>query len=1127
MLWAATALGETVAFEGAVATSHMLEVTVDGNKRLRSVETWTVRIDDPSVCTSGIPAPVGMEGASEGESVVADGLLKCAAGTETGAELVLTQDLRERSGPYRGHFINAPGIKTERTEVKVVAPTWMPLASWADGPTGREAVSRGGYGLSYTWGGRPIDRPAQVVWSTYAGWDDLSSAVNRSLRGKISDAGELGELGTWNEASIEDVAAKVYAKVPLSDTGASSWEECRSAAEILTAGEAVSVWERSIVLVAALRAAGFEAEAAQFDPVDTVGAPISLVDPNRLAAPAVAVGSDFRPQWIDPAAIYAPIPEAPLSMRGKPAWRVGDHAVRVPDFVLDHGEVAIRGKVTFEGVDASFKVEITGTGATREYLRELMAPLDDAGRTALIKEMLPEATEILVGAKHVSGVGSKVSIVITGKLPAASTLWGVGIQSTFKPLLAPEVAGRMPGRVRVREELELVAPAGLDWVASTKRDPVITKDLLVFRSIVPMNKALVLTTQIERTGDREAPSAEVAAELTKQAGLGPKVYAVPPGGKALKSPKKDTALSKVEKVTMAASILAEHGKPEKAAKLFAKTLKRSTPDEVTAALTQTSLQGSDAVWSALYGEVAEPYAKLAVLEEMDKKGLTRQAWQLSTSLTRTEDQELKRRALLAVLKYQGDKPDPAVDLEASKAWIAPKKLIKAAYKIGEELGAQDPTMVALTVEDLLVRGRAVEAREILTVAEEEGITNGLVAVLLADADAVDGRVVSDVLRALEAATEQRPTDPEVFRNAARTAKRVRRPDLAVQYAAQAARLAFDDPHRWIEVLDYALESGDLTTAVEAARHASDPNPDHRRAGIRLKLVALSAGDIELSNIGARRGRQAPETMLPELQHNIDRASDEAQLSLLLHHDGQVVKSPELLAKRAEMLLRAHRFDEAYRDGWLLLSEHNDRAGYGVDFAARRGTHFVSPAALRDLNNAVGRSDLSRTVRMEWNLLALHTDPLGDAYRLKKDPRAQQLARSKSRADEVAKQVPGWESDKPDLKVKAPSGDWRTNYAAGRPTGIVAYSEKVTGSEILILSQTLGLIPGPVGVVFEQPERPVYTRWDGANVYQVRSSLFPCWAALLYRDEGDLVGLGPTEEDALWALDTAVSSLAEE
>ncbi len=1110
----------------ATVLEHRIEAKVDGNARLNRTITWKVRVDDAKACEGGLRAPGIMEAQVEGATVI-NGYLGCKAATAVGKTFEFTVEERVSGQPFDEVLLASPDLPTERTVIDISAPSWMPLAVWQDDAiVATHESSRGYNSASYIWTHRGPERPTRAAWSIHKDWLGAAGKIEGALKYKISSGRELGELGELDGKSVAEVTQAVYEAMPLG-TGVQqyAWDErdlpkARDIVKAMAADDApegVSVTERALVLISALRAAGHDAHPALFDPSRLQDAvPLSLVNPSRYTDVAVAVVANGRTVWIDPASPYAPVPETPRSMAGRAAWHMGDHPVRVPAPKLDIGEIVVTGTVQLGSPKNTVKLDISGTGFAVELLRDIFGPMSTGGRKSKLRELMGEARmeTLSLSLDHLEDAGPEVRIGVSGEVDSLLEPWANGgLRGTVDTMLAPRLAVLAGERVRVREELVLVPPEGHGFIGTDVSPPALDELALVNRQVLVDEEGIVtVSTVIDRLAPTNTP--ELEALMAAQVPVGPTIHVLTPAtGKDIKTAAK--ALPGSDRAVATASLYMATGNKKKAIKALSKANKSN----VAELLGNYTVESDDALWVELWPMLTSDEQRLAALNEMEHKHLRRTAWQFSGTLTRSPDLTVQRKAYLAILRLQGDRPDPAVDKEAYNAWQKPSRLIKQAYKMAQEAGVQDPELFALIAEEQILSNKLRDARSTLESAEEEGMTNTMAAVLSAELDAMEGAVVEDVVTTVSEAALDEPMNSEIWRHAARAMNRIGRRDLAIEYGARAARLAFDEPYRWLEVIDYALEAGDLATALQAARRASDQHPTHRRSGIRLKITALWAGDMALSNVGAVRGSQGEEFEVPSLDVLVAQAGDEGELAVLRHHDGEVWNNKELLNKRARLLLAANYYDEAARDGLILRRKYYDRDGTGIAFAATAASLW-QPNAYKSLDNDVSRSELTRRVRMEWSLISGSRDPKSDAYTLRRqDPKAQLMYDARSKPEDVARMVTGWEAgeDNPDIRLSSP---WRKSTALSGPSGITAYSDRLTGESMLFLGPALGLVPGPAGALFPQPERPTKTLLSGANLYKLRDSHMPIWAGVLYRDDGDVVGLGPTRTAAAHAVEEA-------
>jgi len=410
-----------------VADQH-LEVVVDSHRHLRADTTWKVRVDDPAATTAGLPAPPGLDGASDRGAMVMGDLLVVPGGTASGATFTLTTTHRQRRGPWSGVFLTAADLPVESASARVQVPSWVDATVWFD-PIARPSFERTRYtrAVRADWDDLPASAHGQLVWTTWKSWDEAGDALTRSVEPKLADKQALGSALARDiqGASVADLVDRVDQAVRVSPEDYGSWDTARSATDVVAAGEGTAA-DRGVVLISMLRVGGYDARPALFRPVSTGrGAPLVVPAPAELTRPAVAVVSSRRVLWIDPASEYTTLPDLPASMTGSVAWAPGRLPVPLANQGAMDGMITVNGRLQVApGGDASWSAQITASGTAREWLRSRLAPLAKEGRdTALLRLTHAGRPEIERFQSSMSGLANPQRPLQISLQATTSTRW--------------------------------------------------------------------------------------------------------------------------------------------------------------------------------------------------------------------------------------------------------------------------------------------------------------------------------------------------------------------------------------------------------------------------------------------------------------------------------------------------------------------------------------------------------------------------------------------------------------------------------------------------------------------------------------------------------------------------------
>lgn len=1110
----------------ATVLEHTVSVEIDAARRLTETVRWTVRIDDPAACVAGLVAPHGLDGASDGAARVLEELLIVPADTAAGATFSLTATRTAPAGSHSGVFQSAPELPVVHAQLTVEVPQTVPLTVWAD-PSGTPTFdARRSRHVVIEWTDVAADQLAEAAWSSWTHWFDAARSIGPTVDGRMSDRATLGRalVSDIDGLGVPGIALRMFDTVALDPGPPGTWEGSRTAAAVVGSGHGTAA-ERGVLLIAMLRSAGIPAEPAWFRPSGSRGAvPITVPAPALLPRPLVVVRGPEGTIYVDPAADRATIPENPASLLGATVWVPGELPVRLPETGVTDGAVAINSTstLTADGA-ATWTANLVATGAAQEYLRDLLVPLDEAGRVEAFTRLARQARlgggPIQVTVSGLETPSRRLAITVSGQDPHALAAVPFGLRGTVAPTLAPALGAWLPPRIAITETLAISPPATMQLLGSALDRSAFRPEALVGRHDGREGQRLVLTTEVERPYRATSPSIESRATsfLAEQAPKGVELllFGAPSGttGKALRTAED---LGVAERAVLEALMWFAGGNTLKATK----TLKRAMPtvgfDPMVAALTRYGDPEDPRPWEAL-ASLAEldDLRRMSVVEGLEQAGGRREAWTRAIALRDSSDPEVRIRAMLMMARLQGPKPDPALDPDNAERWVDPHDLAlfasQAAATIPGRTGP-DPRVALLEATLALTEGDSDTAEPLLA-----SLAPGpRVAVLLAHAEAIAGLPVDRVRDAVSAAVAEAPADPAVISGASAALARVGDTPGALDHALVAARLADDDPDLWSLVVPSALAAGDLPTATSAAKRASDLDPESRARAdewATLATLMLLKGDVDAARIRART--RAVENWPPTVD---DRLSlDEAALLAVLEYAEDAVASDRrLLAIRAQLRIANRQLDEAARDGWVLATRHQTAEGWALAFAATAGRQY-STSLVKMLDDAAKTEPTAIATRMEYRLVSGAGDPMEDARKEADDPRARDLVKWTTTPKTAVAALDGWPTTLGAPSARAPVG-YRSHRTLSVLPGVVGFSNPEAMLAVVRVGAVTGLVPPPFGLLYTRNPQ-VVERYAGGQVLQLDGGVMPLYAAVSVAPDarGEVWGFAFTVQGAKHAL----------
>ncbi|MCB9685213.1 MAG: hypothetical protein H6738_06670 [Alphaproteobacteria bacterium] len=1118
----ALGLSPTFAAPPATVLEHRVDVTVDSSRRLSEDVLWTVRIDDPAACTAGLIAPPGLDGAMDGGALVLEELLVVPNDVSAGTVFTLRTNRKLDRAEHSGIFLTAPDLATEQASITVNIPLSQPLTVWADDlalPTFETKRSRK---VTFSWTDLPPGTVAQAAWSTHTDWFEAGENIRSAVEGKLANKDALGrEHAAGIEGlGVAGIAEKAFRAVTLEQGPTGSWVSARPARDTLDAKSGTAA-DRGVVLMSMLKLAGFEAIPAYYRPAGVYGVlPVSVPAPTLLPRPLVVVRRKDGDVFIDPAADRVAIPDRPASLLGATVWVPGELPTHLPEIGVVDGAVAINSSMQLDGDGgATYHVAVQATGAAQEYLRNLLAPLDEAGRTEafarLVRQGHPQTTSLLANISGAEKATKPLKISISGRDLGVLGEVPYGLRGNIAPLLAPALAAWLPPRIRIIESIQITPPTTVQILGISTPESLFHPEALVGRTVKWEGRQITLTSEVERPYRATTPAMEerATAFLAEQAPLGADVLLfTTASGSTAKAVRTAPELSPGDRAVLEALLWFSTDNRGKAEKTLAKASPTVGFEALVAGLTHWADPKDLRPWMALL-QVADEndVQRVQVMEGLEKAGARRDAWELGLQLRASPDPDVRVRALLAVERLQGPEPDPEVDPDAATAWVEPMELIVDAQRAATEISsAPDPRVVFRLAELSIERGDVAGTEALL----EKVDRTGLAEVLLADAAAVGGVPRDEVRERVEAAVARDPKDPLVVSIAADALGRVGDAEGAQHHAITAARLAHRDPELWALAVEKSLQAGDLLTAVEAARRASDLDPQSKSRAMRWATLATAALDRDGVDAARMRASLPPIASWPPGIDERIALDPSAMLAVLQLADHEVVAEPRLLSMRAQMRIDQDMLDEAARDGLVLATVHGVTEGWALTFASTAGRQY-STVALKQLDQAAKTELTAQVTRMEVRLISGSGDPAEDARRLD-DPRARAVLQTVSDPKGVAALVEGWTPDLPTPSNKPPATGFKLNKYLSGP-GYVGFSNPEAAVAVVHVGGVTGLLPPPLGAMYTTRSQAVQRIEDGGQILRLEGGVVPLYAAFVVRDGEEWIGLGFTAAAAHQAI----------
>jgi hypothetical protein len=1100
----------TMAF-GAPATvlEHRVDVRIDSQSTSTTTTTWIVRVDDPTACAAGLLAPAGLDGATANGALVLEDLVLFPGDTTAGTVFELVSRERLGAKAHSGELLTAPDLPVELASLTVKVPSWMPLAVWGDAEAHAEYATSPTRTATLRW---TNPHHAQAAYTTWTGWDQVHERIEQIYEKNKASPGELGGLVAQG-MNIQAVARRAGAAVQVTSIG--RWETARPAQEVLSTGSGTAV-ESTLLLLSALRAAGYDAQPGLFRPAGLTGqVPADLPAPTLLPQPLVVVRHRGREVWIDPS---TPVAGAlPASLVTAVLWTPGDLPhVSFASGVVD-GRVAINadGRLDESGA-LTWTSRIAADGSAAQGFRELLAGSTPKQQTETLERLVrvayPDVERLSVTTDGLENTDYGLTIVVSAHAPMLTPL-GVGLVGDVRPTLAPALAAWLPPRIEVFEQMNLAPPANAGWISLVPPAPSRAQNALIERDARMEGRRAILTWRAQRPERRTSPSvlAEATARLHEGARAGTKLVALPPmTAQVAKALRKADGMTRAQLTTVEAVAWWNAGQPKRAAKVLMSNMSIGV-DKLAEAMVFAP-RGDPRPWYALSALTQVSEKQLRIAQGFEEFGLIREAWLLSAIVARTTNHPNNRLdALLQTLRLQpAFQPKSAMDPAGAAAWRDPLDLLRdaSATATGQTGDASEPRVLLASADVALDMSDLEKASKDLADAAATALDDSQLAmagVLLAELDARRGAPVVTVIRSIDDAVKHTPDNLSVRMRDSTALSYVGAHPQALHHAFVAARVAPGDPRTWAQMHNAALGSGDLATALYAAERQSDLAPDDVGSATVLSLTGWLARDKRAMEVGLRRSGQSAVPRPSNLAELTEQTPPEALLAVLVAHDDQVVASPVFLGIRAQLAANARLWNQAIRDAFLLKNRHDSHEGSLLYAAATAGRSWTPGHALITASVA---DPILGPARVEYDML--RGKDVSDAARLHGgDPRADALLELLANPDAAASTA-GWPKDMESPRRSTPPG-WQLNPTFSAPSGAAAWSEPSTGATAMLVQGSVDA-PLPIEAMFTADKRPVAS-WTHGNVTRYSGGMLPLYVARGVQADRTVFGLGFSVADA--------------
>ncbi|MGK0345104.1 MAG: hypothetical protein ACI855_001168, partial [Myxococcota bacterium] len=1072
-------------------TEHTLDVRLDRSGLGTAQQTWTVRIDDPAACAAGVLAPPGLHGAEDGEARVLQSVLLIPDNAIEGSTYTLTS--RRRVSRWdSGVFALAPDALTESATLTVQSSGRSAPLVWADddallsissSPNAKTVTTQWRYAESGT-----------ALWSTETSWASLGERLESQVSEKLASRAELGrELVSASRNTglgIGGLMDEVRSRVSVQPGNIGTLDDARTAGEALTARTGTAT-ERALVLLSVLRESDYDARLAWVRPQSGTGiSPIPPV-PSAYPLPAIAVMTDQRTLWLDPASDFSVSQGIPAAFTGGIGWVSGRSPEQILGAPSTTSDVTIIGSAILSSTGSlAWDVSVTASGAIQERLRSELAPLSEEQRKQTFQDLLTVArssgeTRSTVRFSNLTRSEQPLRIELQMVEPSAFHPAGPGMEGSIVAALAPALSEWLGDDTRITEDIGIVLPSNLRALGMPAQRSVNDALGTIARSVVDDGPAIRLHTEVSRNFGLQTDETERFFRRAAEAPL--QLLLLPPITRKLAKSMAKTPWLDDTADQQALSVIAtvRAGDIGRARKLVLKNQVGVDRDTLVWRVAERSDSSDHRALDVLWDLSETDDQRITVAQALASCCGQRASWLRFSKLLRTPNPADRLEVVLAVVHTQPPaQPDPITDPTGNQAWFPPELLMEWAI----ESAAASPT----TPEDgdariLRLQAQAAlkesdpETAEALLIQAMRSSTAPDLPILFARAGAAMGVNVHETILTVEEAVDKAPADPVVLLAAADVTLDVGHTEQALAYRLKAARLIGDDTRLWLQVSREALAVADLGTALHAARRASDLSPNTGPASEQLATLAWLAGDLPLAGVAAYRVGAPPRAPLV-LADTLSGTTVVERAAILEWRDTAVRLNPDLLADRALARLARGDVDKAALDGLWLSTVHNDPRGASLTLAA-------TTSRMTETQLGPDTTDVSATVTLTRGIV-LGTPGLDRAATMLEDNAVASAVREWNQSANTMSEAGGFTATSTPT-VRAPSGYTRHSVLADAD-GVVGWTLPGQGRAIVVVRGGEYALP-PLLSSITQRVLPAERRMQGGVVERLRGLAMPVYA----------------------------------
>ena len=160
-------------------------------------------------------------------------------------------------------------------------------------------------------------------------------------------------------------------------------------------------------------------------------------------------------------------------MAGGAVWLPGDLPVQLQTTDTTDGLVIINATLNMHlDGSANWTADIQASGTAEEWIRTLLAPLDNEGRTEALRRLAttgrPDLQRFAATTAGVEKTRKNLKLTISGFDEHLLDPFGAGSAGHLPPIVGPGIAAWLPPNVRVIESMAVVTPGATSTLALTR-----------------------------------------------------------------------------------------------------------------------------------------------------------------------------------------------------------------------------------------------------------------------------------------------------------------------------------------------------------------------------------------------------------------------------------------------------------------------------------------------------------------------------------------------------------------------------------------------------------------------------------------------------------------------------------